>query len=127
VIPIAAHHLLDILQGELLPIVVADVLPAGNLFEHQQPICIAGVEKVRRLRIMRGPHDVTVQFLSQNPGVAFLNSGGHRLTGVRKSLMAIKAAQLQMLAVKVEAIGCELSFAKSDTRFVLIDQTAAGC
>src|SRR5437764_3906308 len=98
-VPITLNHLFDILERELLPIVIADVLPAGNLFKDQQSIFIAAIEKMRRLRIMRRAHDVTLEFFAQNPRVALLNSRGHCLTNVGKSLMAIQAAQLQMLSI----------------------------
>jgi hypothetical protein len=56
-------------QGE-----VADVLPAGNLFEHQQADLVAGVEEVARLRVVRGAHDVAVQAVAQDVGVLALGA-----------------------------------------------------
>src|SRR2546423_9004095 len=98
-VPITSNHLLDVLQGELLPIIIADVLPAGNFLEDQQAIFIAAIEKMRRLWIMRRAHDVALEFFSQNPRVTLLDSRGHCLTKVRKSLMAIQTTQLQMLSI----------------------------
>ena len=120
-IPVAPDHLLDILHGEVLPVFVADVLPAGDFLEHQQAVFVAGVEKMRRLRIMRRADDVAVQLLSQYPRIALLTSRRHRLADKRKRLMPIEAAQLQMFAVEVETFGRELRFAKTDAGFVLID------
>ena len=57
-IPVAPDHLLHVAHRQILPGLVADVLPAGDLFEDQQAGFVAGVQKMRRLRIMRGAHDV---------------------------------------------------------------------
>ena len=46
VVPVAANHAVDIVDGEILPGLVADVLPAWNLFEHQQPDLVAGIEEM---------------------------------------------------------------------------------
>ena len=45
-VPVAPHHLLDILKSQFLPIIVTDVLPAGDFFKHQHTIFIAAVEKM---------------------------------------------------------------------------------
>ena len=37
-VPIAPDHLAYVANRQILPGVLADVLPAGNLFEHQQAI-----------------------------------------------------------------------------------------
>src|SRR2546421_11386262 len=124
-IPITLNHLLNILQGELLPIIIADVLPARNFLEDQQAIFIAAIQKMRRLWIMRSAHDVALEFFAQNPRVALLDSRGHCLANVGKSLMTVQPAQLQMLSVQVEAFRCELRFTKSDPRLKLIDDTVS--
>ena len=73
VIPVAPDHLADVAHRQVLPCPVADVLPARNLFEHQQPQFVAGVQKCRRLRVVRRADDVAVQFAPQNPGIAPLH------------------------------------------------------
>src|SRR5436309_15475516 len=124
-VPITLNHHLDILEGEVLPIVIADVLPAGNFLEDQQSIFIATIEKVGRLWIMRRAHDVALEFFAQNPRVALLDSRGHRLTNVGKSLMAVQAAELQMFAVQVEPFRRKLRLAETDPRLKLIDDAVS--
>jgi hypothetical protein len=75
-VPVAANHAAYVVDGDVLPGLVADVLPAGNLFEHQQADLVAGIEKMARLRIVRGAHDVAVQILAQDVGIAALDAPG---------------------------------------------------
>src|ERR1700677_1229080 len=51
-VPVAPNHAADIVHGNVLPRLVAAMLPAGNLFEYEQADLVAGVEKVARLRVM---------------------------------------------------------------------------
>src|SRR5450432_2366824 len=99
-VPVAANHAADVIDGHQLPAFVADMLPTRNLFEHQQPNLVATIEEVARLRIVRGAHDVAVQPLAENVGVFALYATGHCLSHKRKSLMAIEAAQLDDLSVE---------------------------
>ena len=84
---------------------VANMLPAGNLLEHQQPDLVARVQKMPRLRIMRRPHNVALQILAQNQRILPLHPRRHRLSHTRKSLVPIEAAQLDDLAIQLEALG----------------------
>jgi len=45
-IPVAANHAAYIVDGDLLPSFVADVLPAGDLFQNEKADFVAGVEKM---------------------------------------------------------------------------------
>jgi hypothetical protein len=90
------------------------VLPAGNLFEHQQADLVAGVEEVARLRIVRGADDVALQVLAQDDGVLALHAGGHGLAHPGEGLMAVEAAQLDDFAVEREALRREAGFAEAD-------------
>ena len=103
-VPVAANHAADVVDGDLLPGLVADVLPAGDLFEDEQADLVAAVEEVARLRIVRGADDVAVEILAENVGVLALRAGGHGLADEREGLMAIEAAQLDDLAVEREAL-----------------------
>ena len=89
-IPVAPYHLLDITHRQILPLLIADVLPAWNLFEHEQAILITRIEKVRRLRIMRRAHDIALQLFPENPGIAFLHPRRHCLTNEWIRLMSIQ-------------------------------------
>ena len=128
-VPVAADHAADIVDRDLLPGLVADVLPAGNLFEDQQADLVAAVEEVPRLRIVRGAHDVAVQVLAQDVGVAALHARGHGLADEGEGLVAVEAAQLDDFAVEGEAVVGEGGLAEADAAGVFVDGfggTAAG-
>ena len=113
-VPVAANHAADVVDGDLLPVLVADVLPAGNLFEDEQADLVAAIEEVARLRIVRGADDVAVEVLAQDVGILALHACGHRLTDEGKGLVAIEAAQLDDFAVEREALVGEDGFAEAD-------------
>src|ERR1700761_36241 len=46
VAPVTANHPRNIVDGYILPGLVADVLPAGDLFKHHKTEFIAGVQEV---------------------------------------------------------------------------------
>ena len=46
-IPVAADHAADVIDRNILPGFVADVLPARNLFQHEQPISSQASRKCR--------------------------------------------------------------------------------
>ena len=52
VVPVAADHAADVIDGGLLPWFGAGVLPARNLFKEEKTDLVAAVEEVTRLRIM---------------------------------------------------------------------------
>src|SRR6266508_5075636 len=120
-VPIAANHSLDIVNCKVLPFLIADVLPAGNFFQHQQTVFVARIQEMRRLRIVRRAHDIAFEIFAQNPRVPTLHARGHGLTDEGERLMAIQTAQLQVLAVEKETISREASLAKAYASFVLID------
>ena len=65
-------HAADVLDRLGLPGLVADMLPAGDFLEDQQAELVAAIEEPRRLRVVRGAHDVDVQLVLQDLGVALL-------------------------------------------------------
>ena len=73
-IPVALDHAVDVVDGDILPALIADMLPAGNLFQHQQADLVAGVEEVARLRIVRRADDVALQIFAQDDGVLPLHA-----------------------------------------------------
>ena len=75
------------------------MLPARNLFQNQKSQLVACIKKVPGLRIVRGTHDVALELIAKDLRVATLNTSRHRLSYKGKSLMAVKAAQLDHLAV----------------------------
>jgi hypothetical protein len=46
VIPIAPNHAADVIDGRILPSLVADMLPSGDFFEYQETDLVAAIEKV---------------------------------------------------------------------------------
>ena len=75
-VPVAADHAADIVDGDILPGFVSDVLPAGNLFENEQADLVAGIKKMTRLRIVRCADDVALELVAQDLCVAALGAAG---------------------------------------------------
>src|SRR6266702_139591 len=121
-VPVAPHHAADVVDGEQLPRLRANVLPAGDFFKHQQADLIAAVEKMARLRIVRCAHNVAMQIVAENLRILSLNARSHRLADERKRLMAVESTQLNDHAVQAEAVVCEQSLAETDTAAVFVDQ-----
>ena len=46
-VPVALDHLAHVADREILPALIADVLPTGDLFEHQESNLVAAVEKLK--------------------------------------------------------------------------------
>ena len=124
-VPVAANHAADVVDGNIFPGFVSDVLPAGNLFENEQADFVAGVKKVARLRIVRGADDVALELVAQDLGVAALGAAGHGLADKGKRLVTIEAAQLDDFAVQFEAVIGELGFAKAEAAGVFVQHLRA--
>ena len=91
-VPIAADHAAYVVDGNLFPFLISDVLPAWNFLEHEQADLVASIEKVARLRIVGRTHDVAMEVLAQDVGVLSLNASGHGLTCKRKCLVTVQSA-----------------------------------
>src|SRR5215813_10377587 len=125
-VPVASDHPLDIVDGEILPRLITDMLPARDFLEHQEPQLITRIQKVWRLWIVGRPHNIALEIFAENPGVASLHARGHRLPHEGKCLMPVQPPQLQMLSVEEEPVRCKFRFAESNARAVLIDEATAG-
>ena len=101
---------------------VADVLPSGNFFEHQQADFVAGIEEVARLRVVRGADDVALELVAQNDRIAALGTAGHGLADEGEGLMPIESAQLDDFAVQLEAVIGELGFAEAEAAGVFVEE-----
>src|SRR4051812_9652250 len=123
-VPVPPDHPVHILTCALLPLLVADVLPTGNLLEDQQPDLVAGVQEVRRLWVVRGPDDVALDLVLENQGILALDTGRHRAADVRKGLVAVEAAQLDAAAVQEEAFWGEAGVAEPEADLVAIQHCA---
>ena len=75
-----------------------------------------------RLRIVRGTHDVALEFVAKNARVAALSPAGHGLADERKRLVTIEAAQLDDRAVQCKAVVGKLRLAKASGTAVVIHQ-----
>ena len=51
-VPVPADHAAHVINRQILPGLIADMVPTGNLFQHQKTQFIARVEKGRRLWIV---------------------------------------------------------------------------
>src|SRR5260370_21119657 len=93
-VPVAADHAPDVVDGNVLPSLVPDVLPARNLFQNQKADFVAGIKEMARLRIMRGADNVALELVAQNLRVAALRTSWHGLPDPREGLMTVEPAQL---------------------------------
>ena len=105
---VAQDHFLDVLHGNILPRLVADVLPAGNFFKDQQAKLVTAVKEVCALRIMARPHEVNAELLQQLR-VAALHPRGHGIANVGETLMAIQSMELPPFSVQIKAVRPELA------------------
>ncbi len=119
-VPVPLDHLRHVAARNLLPALISDVLPAWNLLEHQQPDLIAGVKKVRRLRIVRGAHQVALQLLLQDERVSALHARGHRLPNIRVRLVPVQSTQLHVSPVQMETLGSESGITKANAGLHLV-------
>ena len=107
VIAVLRHHLAHVLHGLILPGRVADVLPAGDFGEDQQTQAVALVDEVLALRIVRGAHGSALQLLLEDARVLALQMLGRGVADVGVVLVAVQAAQEELFAVEIEAVGLE--------------------
>src|SRR6266545_2432781 len=113
-VPVAPNHAPHVVDGDLLPRLVPDVLPARDFFQHQQTDLVARIKNVSGLRVVGRPNDISSKFVAKNVRVAPLRAARHRLPHAWKGLMTIKAAQLDDLAVQFESVIGKLRFAEAD-------------
>src|SRR5205814_5568708 len=79
-VPVTPNHSAYIVNRKILPWLVPNVLPARDLFKHQKPKFIAGIKKMRRLRVVGGADDIAFEFLLENLSITPLRSSRHGLT-----------------------------------------------
>jgi hypothetical protein len=121
-IPVAADHTANVVNGNILPGLITDMLPAGDLFQHEKAHFVASVKKMARLGIVRSANDVALEFVTQDIGVPALHATGHRLTDPGKGLVAIQPSQLDDLAVELEAMIGELGLAEAEAARIFVEQ-----
>src|SRR5439155_19583967 len=74
-----------------------------------------------RLWIMRSTHDIAFEFIAQDLSVASLCTSRHRLSDIRKRLVAIKPAQLDHFSVQRKSMIRKLRLAKTKPSRVFIN------
>src|ERR1039457_5730889 len=124
-VPVASYHAAHVVDGDLLPGFVPDVLPARDFLQHEKADFVAGVKKMTRLRIMRGANDVAPELFTQDLRVGALSASRHGLPDKWEDLMTVEAAQLNALAVQLEAVIGNLGLAETETAGVCIQQLRA--
>src|SRR5215468_819367 len=120
-VPIAANHAPNIVNRDFLPLLVADMLPTRNFLEDQQTKFVACVQEIRRLRVVRCPHNVALEFPFQDVSIAPLPTGSHRLTNKRKCLMSVESAQFNDLPVEFETMIGEAGITKTEAAAIFVD------
>src|SRR5215471_20014270 len=93
-VPVTPDHATDIVNCQILPLLISNVLPARDFFQHQESQFIAGIKKMRRLRVVRSANNVAFQFLLENLSVPPLHPSRHGLTNDRKSLVTVETTKL---------------------------------
>ena len=124
-VPVATNHAPYIVDGDLLPRFVANVLPAWNLFQNEKAEFIAGIKEMTGLRIMRGPDNIALEFVAQDLGITALRPCRHSLSNKWKRLMPVEAAQLDDLAVQFEPVIGELGFPETETARIFVNYLGA--
>src|SRR5580698_837043 len=103
-IPIAANHAENIVYRNILPRSVADVLPARYFFQDEKAKFVACIQEMPRLRIVRSAHHVAFEIVTKDLRIAPLHASRHGLAHKGEGLMAVEPAQLDDLAVQLEAV-----------------------
>ena len=120
VVPVLQHHLPDVFHRLILPGGVPDVLPAGQLGEHQQAKPVALVQEILALGVVAGANSVTAQLLLQNAGVLPLEVLRGGIAHVRIALVAVQPPQEGLFAVEIEAVRRKPRGAEAERRLLPI-------
>ena len=113
-VSILQDHLACVFHDLFLPGVVTQMLPAGDLREHQQADLVAAIDEMPRLRVMRRADRVQAELVLQNVRVASLHALRHGIADVRKALVAVQAGQLDPSAVQIKTVGLPLGLAETE-------------
>ena len=90
-VPIAPYHAADIIDGDQFPGFIADAKPGISSRTRAHS---SHVQEMARLGIVRGTNDVALEFVAKDVGVTA--GSGHGLADKRKSLVTVKAAELDI-------------------------------
>ena len=118
------HHLVGVFDGLPLPVLVADVLPAGYLGEHEKPELITARNKMLRLRIVRGTHGIYAKLVFQYLCVELLHRFRHCIADVGVCLMTVEPAYLQLFSVEIEAVAFKSHRSEAEAHALFVDALA---
>ena len=99
VISVLQHHLPGVFHGLLFPVRAADVLPAGNLREHQQTEAVALVKEIVTLGVVGGAHRDTSQFFLEDSSVLPLETFWSGVADVGPALVPVQPPQEGLLPI----------------------------
>ena len=108
VVAVLHDHLMHVGLCLLLPGFIPQMLPAGDLGEHQQPQLVAPVHKMLGLGIMGGAHGVQPQLPAQDIGVQPLHGCRHSVAHIGVGLVAVQAPELELSPVQIVAVRAKL-------------------
>ena len=123
-VTVLQHHLPGVFHGLILPAIIADVLPAGDLGEDDQTKPVAFVDEILALGIVGGTHRHTAQLLFENAGILPLQALRCGVTHVREALVTVKATQESLFAVEIKTVVFKLNGAHAKFYFLGILQLA---
>src|ERR1017187_6951796 len=121
-VAIAAHHIADVVDDYVLPVLIAEISPTGRLLPDHQTQFVAGVQKCGGLRIVGAAYDVAVEVVAQDFGVAALHAVGHRISDIGEQLVPVQPEELKSSTVEEEPIHIEMSFTKSNAGSVIVNR-----
>ena len=126
VVPVALDHAAHVFHRLVLPSLATDVLPARDLFKHQQADLVAAVQKVGGLRVVRGAHQVALEHVFHHVSVFFLRALAHGVAHVGEALVAVQAADLDVFVIEEKALGGEARSAKAEAGAELVAVVQGG-
>ena len=119
-VAVLLHHLLHIPACLLLPGAVADMLPAGDLHEHQQAQAVALVDEILALGVVAGAHRIAVQLLLENAGILPLQGFGGCVADVGEALVPVQAPQEAFFPIEIKTVGPELGGTETEQDALLV-------
>ena len=120
-VPVAPDHPGDVVDRKLLPSLIADVLPSGDLFQNEQTHLVAGVEEMTRLRVVGGADDIALELFPKYLGIATLTTPRHCLAREWERLVPVEAAKLDYFTVQLKAMISETGLPKTKATGILIE------
>ena len=114
VISVLRDHLAHVFHRLTLPRIIADMLPAGDLREHEKSKLVAGVDEMPALRVVRGAHGIAAKLLLQYARVLDLQAFRRGIADVGIALVAVEAAKEGPFPVEIEAVRPEFRRAEAE-------------